>query len=74
MTLLFLPAQGNPGNAEVPYFGTYGDFIKSAPLFHRPRFEVGNVSYLEKKSDAEESTWLNCKFKKYLYSIYIVLI
>ncbi|XP_060595057.1 semaphorin-2A-like isoform X2 [Ruditapes philippinarum] len=56
-----LISEGNPGDQVVPYFGTYTDFIKSSPVFYRPKFEgrTNGVSYSEKTTDREEIGWLN---------------
>ncbi|XP_052794587.1 semaphorin-2A-like [Mya arenaria] len=50
---------GNPGNATVPYFGTYSDFIKNSPLFYRPSFSANGTDYSEKGTDTEDIKWLN---------------
>ncbi|XP_052792359.1 semaphorin-2A-like isoform X2 [Mya arenaria] len=50
---------GNPGNATVPYFGTFTDFIKNSPIFYRPSYAVDGVTYSEKSTDMEDTKWLN---------------
>lgn len=51
--------EGNPGNATVPYFGTYTDFIKNYPSYYRPSFQAEQQSYSEITTDQEDISWLN---------------